>query len=183
MKIFLKLIEEKTVTQVLEIKHLKDKTLTFSHKEKGHHYKVLDIVKSKHPDTRKWYDAVRYKQLESKETFVRSIQSFCENFRIINNIKNKNIMNDYIKTLINVNKEANKNITALESTIQNIKVTTEKDKVNFGNLCIALKGFRMVSEATECLLMNENVLKTEDNEFYVKVDTEVKPNTNQEQQQ
>lgn len=92
-------------------------------------------------------------------------------------------MDEYIKTLINVNKEATKNITALESAIQNITVTTEKDKVNFGNLCIALKGFRMVSEATECLLMNENVLKTEDNEFYVKVETEEKPNNNQEQQQ
>ena len=92
-------------------------------------------------------------------------------------------MNDYIKTLSNVNKEATKNIAALESTIQNITVTTEKDKVNFGNLCIVLKGFRMVSEATECLLINENVLKTEDNEFYVKVETEVKPDNNQEQQQ
>ena len=92
-------------------------------------------------------------------------------------------MNTYIKNLINVNNEANKNIDALESTIQNMNITTEKDKVNFGNLCIALKGFRMVSEATECLLRNENVLKTEDNEFYVKVNTEEKPNTNQEQQQ
>lgn len=92
-------------------------------------------------------------------------------------------MNEYIKTLINANNNATKNITALESTIQNITVTTEKDKVNFGNLCIALKGFRMVSEATECLLINENVLKTRDNEFYVKVDTEVKPDNNQEQQQ
>ncbi len=166
--------------EVLEIKHLKDKTLTFSHIEKGHTYIILDIVKSKYPDIGKWYDAVIYKQLESKETFIRSIKSFCENFRIINNTKNKNIMDDYIKTLINVNKDANKNIAALESTIQNITVTTEKDKVNFGNLCIALKGFRMVSEATECLLVNENVLKTEDNEFYVKVDTEEKPNTNQD---
>ena len=41
----------------------------------------------------------------------------------------------------------------------------------------------MVSEATECLLINENVLKTEDNEFYIKVETEVKPDNNQEQQQ
>ena len=89
-------------------------------------------------------------------------------------------MNDYIKTLINVNKEATKNIAALESTIQNIKVTTEKDKVNFGNLCIALKGFRMISEATECLLINENVLKTENNEFYAKVNTEEKSDNNQE---
>ena len=92
-------------------------------------------------------------------------------------------MNDYIKTLINVNKEATKNIAALESTIQNITVTTEKDKVNFGNLCIVLKGFRMVSEGTECLLRNDNVLKTEDNEFYVKIDTEEKPDANQEQRQ
>ena len=166
--------------EVPEIKTAIEHKLLVTHIEKGHTYIILDIIKAKHPDTGKWYDAVRYKQLESKETFVRSIQSFCENFRIINNIKNKNIMNDYIKTLINVNKDATKNIDALESTIQNIKVTTEKDKVNFGNLCIALKGFRMVSEATECLLRNENVLKTEDNEFYVKVDTEVKPDNNQE---
>lgn len=92
-------------------------------------------------------------------------------------------MNAYIKNLIDVNNEASKNIATLESTIQNMNITTEKDKVNFGNLCIALKGFRMVSEATECLLRNENVLKTEDNEFYVKVNTEEKPYTNQEQQQ
>lgn len=169
--------------EVQEIKTIIENKLLVTHIEKGHTYIILDIIKSKHPDTGEWYDAVRYKQLENKETFIRSIKSFCENFRIINNIKNKNIMNEYIKTLINVNKEATKNIAALESTIQNIKVTTEKDKVNFGNLCIALKGFRMVSEATECLLINENILKTEDNEFYVKVDTEVKPDTNQEQQQ
>ena len=92
-------------------------------------------------------------------------------------------MNEFIKNLISVNKEATKNIVALESVIQNIKVTTEKDKANFGNLCIVLKGFRMVSEGTECLLRNDNVLKTEDNEFYVKIDTEEKPDTNQEQQQ
>lgn len=92
-------------------------------------------------------------------------------------------MNEFIKNLINVNKEATKNIIALESVIQNIKVTTEKDKANFDNLCIVLKGFRMVSEGTECLLRNDNVLKTEDNEFYIKVDIEEKPDTNQEQQQ
>ena len=91
-------------------------------------------------------------------------------------------MNEYIKNLISVNKEATKNIDALESSIQNVKITTEKDKANFGNLCIVLKGFRMVSEGTECLLRNDNVIKTEDNEFYVKVDTEEKPDTNQEQQ-
>ena len=169
--------------EVPEIKTAIEHKLLVTHIEKGHTYIILDIIKSKHPDTGKWYDAVRYQQLESKETFVRSIQSFCENFRIIYNIKNKNTMNDYIKTLINVNKEATKNIVALESTIQNITVTTEKDKVNFGNLCIALKGFRMVSEATECLLVNENVLKTEDNEFYSKIETNENPDNSEQQQQ
>lgn len=169
--------------EVQEIKNIIENKFLVTHIEKGHTYIILDIIKSKHPDTGEWYDAVRYKQLESKETFVRSIQSFCENFRIINNIKNKNIMNDYIKTLINVNKDATKNIEALESTIQNIIVTTEKDKVNFGNLCIALKGFRMVSEATECLLVNENVLKTEDNEFYSKIETNENPDNLEQQQQ
>lgn len=90
-------------------------------------------------------------------------------------------MDEYIKKLINVNKEATENIAALESSIQHLTITTEKDKIDFGNLCIALKGFRMVSEATECLLINENVLKTEDNEFYIKVDTEEKSDNNQEQ--
>ena len=169
--------------EVQEIKTIIENRLLVTHIEKGHTYIVLDIIKSKHPNTGEWYDAVRYKQLESKETFIRSIKSFYENFRIINNIKNKNIMNDYIKTLINVNKDANKNIDALESTIQNITVTTEKDKVNFGNLCIALKGFRMVSEATECLLVNENVLKTEDNEFYSKIETNENPDNSEQQQQ
>ena len=90
-------------------------------------------------------------------------------------------MNEYIKSLINLNKDVTNHIASLESAIQNIKITTEKDKINFGNLCIALRGFRMVSEATECLLINENVLKTKDNEFYIKVDTEEKSDNNQEQ--
>lgn len=89
-------------------------------------------------------------------------------------------MEEYIKNLINVNKEATKNIAALESSIQNLKVTTEKDKANFGNLCIVLKGFHMVSEGTECLLRNENVLKVNETDFYVKVTDEEQP-SNEEQ--
>ena len=89
-------------------------------------------------------------------------------------------MEEYIKNLINVNKEATKNIAALESSIQNLKVTTEKDKANFGNLCIVLKGFRMVSEGTECLLRNENVLKVNETDFYVKV-TDEEQSSNEEQ--
>ena len=70
--------------EVQEIKNIIENKFLVTHIEKGHTYIILDIVKSKHPDTGEWYDAVIYKQLESKETFVRSIQSFCENFRIIN---------------------------------------------------------------------------------------------------
>lgn len=51
-----------------------------THKEKGYHYQVMSIVKSKHKDTGEWYEAVIYRQLESGEFFVRSIESFIENF-------------------------------------------------------------------------------------------------------
>ena len=77
------------VMEVPEIKTAIEHKFLVTHIEKGHTYIILDIIKSKHPDTGKWYDAVIYKQLENKETFVRSIQSFCENFRIIN-INNNN---------------------------------------------------------------------------------------------
>lgn len=159
------------VMEVLEIKHLKDKTLTFSHKEKGHHYKVLDIVKSKHPDTRKWYDSVIYKQIENKTLYVRSVNSFIEDFCIVNNnnFKNKTVMNKYIKNLVEINEQATAAIESLENTINNIEIKTEKDKANFGNLCIVLKGYRMVAEGTECLLRNEEIIKGEDNEFYTNI--------------
>ena len=70
--------------EVQEIKTIIENKLLVTHIEKGHIYKVLDIVKSKHPDTGEWYDAVRYEQFYNNEIFVRSIKSFCENFRIIN---------------------------------------------------------------------------------------------------
>ena len=64
------------VMEVQEIKSIIENKLLVTHIEKGHIYKVLDIVKSKHPDTGDWYDAVRYKQLESKETFVNLIKDY-----------------------------------------------------------------------------------------------------------
>ena len=79
-------------------------------------------------------------------------------------------MNNYIKSLIVDNKIASEKVQALEQTVAAYPIVDEKSKVNFGNLCIALKGFRMVAEATECLLINENVLKDDNGEFYQKVD-------------
>lgn len=81
-----------------------------------------------------------------------------------------------IKEIINVHKFACKNIADLEETVSTVEVENDKDKANFGNLCIALKGFRMIAEATEALLINENVLKGEDGNFYQKVeDTPIVP--------
>lgn len=78
-----------------------------------------------------------------------------------------------IKELIKVNKYACDNISNLEDALQNAEVVDEKSKVNFGNLCVALRGFRMVADATEAILINENVLKGDDGNFYQKVEEEV----------
>lgn len=75
-----------------------------------------------------------------------------------------------IKKLIEVNRHACENIASLEDALQNAEVVDEKSKVNFGNLCVALRGFRMVADATEAILINENVLKGEDGNFYQKVE-------------
>ena len=82
-----------------------------------------------------------------------------------------------IKKIIEVNKEACDNIQPLESAISLAEIKSEKDKANFGNLCVALRGFRMVADATEALLINENVLKGEDGNFYQKVEDDIVPPT------
>lgn len=82
-----------------------------------------------------------------------------------------------IKAIIKVNKFACNNIASLEETIKEVEVKDDKDKANFGNLCVALRGFRMVADATEALLINENVLKGEDGSFYKKVEENVVPPT------
>lgn len=80
-----------------------------------------------------------------------------------------------IKVVIDVNKLACDNIASLEEAIRTCEIKNDKDKANFGNLCVALRGFRMVADATEALLINENVLKGEDGNFYKKVEDSVTP--------
>ena len=80
-----------------------------------------------------------------------------------------------VKKVIEVNKLACDNIKALEDAVEVADIKSEKDKANFGNLCVALRGFRMVADATEALLINENVLKGEDGNFYQKVEDDVVP--------
>ena len=81
-------------------------------------------------------------------------------------------MNDYIKTLIEANKDAVDNVTILENVIKDYPVTDEKSKTNFGNLCILLNGYRNVAKATDCLLINEHVLKDNEGNYYQKIEEE-----------
>lgn len=81
-------------------------------------------------------------------------------------------MTEYIKALIDANKDAVENIAVLEDTIEAYPITDEKSKTNFGNLCILLNGYRNVAKATDCLLINENVLKDEKGNYYQKIDDE-----------
>ncbi len=77
-----------------------------------------------------------------------------------------------LKNLIAVNKDAVGSIANLETDVQKFKIKSEKDKANFGNLCVMFRGFRMVADATEAMLINENVLRGKNGEFYAKVDLE-----------
>ena len=65
---------------------------------------------------------------------------------------------EFIKTLIGINKEASDSIVALESDIQAMKIKNDKDKANFGNLCVMLRGYRMVADASEAMLINRYML-------------------------
>lgn len=89
-----------------------------------------------------------------------------------NNILIRRIMNEYIKTLIEANKDAVSNIAILEATVKDYPITDEKSKTNFGNLCILLNGYRNVAKATDCLLINENVLKDAEGNYYQKIEEE-----------
>ena len=81
-------------------------------------------------------------------------------------------MNEYVKTLIETNKDAVESIATLEDTIEVYPVTDEKSKTNFGNLCILLNGYRNIAKATECLLINENILKDISGNYYQKIEDE-----------
>lgn len=78
----------------------------------------------------------------------------------------------YVKDIIAINNNANENIAQLEALISNIKIENDKDKANFGNVCVALLGFRIVADATEAMLVNENVLQDEKGDFYQKIEDE-----------
>ena len=75
----------------------------------------------------------------------------------------------FIKNLIDINNDANASIVALEYDAKAIEIKNDKDKANFGNMCVMLRGYRMVADASEAMLVNENVLKGDDG-FYQKIE-------------
>ena len=81
---------------------------------------------------------------------------------------------DYRNFIINQHNNAVRNINDLEKTCANCKITDDKSKAQFGNFCITLKGYRLIADATEAILMNEDILKGEDGCFYEKVENTVR---------
>lgn len=79
---------------------------------------------------------------------------------------------EFIRNLIDINKDANTSIANLEVDAQLIKIENDKDKANFGNICVMLRGYRMVADASEAMLINENVLKDDNGNFYQKIEDE-----------
>ena len=77
---------------------------------------------------------------------------------------------EFIKNLISINNDANASIVNLEADAKAIKIENDKDKANFGNICVMLRGYRMVADASEAMLINENVLKGDDGDFYHKIE-------------
>lgn len=73
-----------------------------------------------------------------------------------------------IPNLVRINKDANHNIALLEEMLLSFKINSDKDRANFSNITIALHGYRMISNASECILINEDVLKDEEGNFYIK---------------
>ena len=86
---------------------------------------------------------------------------------------------EFIKNLITINKDSNASIVNIEADIQAFKISNDKDKANFGNLCVMLRGYRMVADATEAMLINENVLRSDDGEFYQKIEDDIVPPSTQ----
>ena len=62
----------------------------------------------------------------------------------------------------------------IKDDAQFIKIENDKDKANFGNICVMLRGYRMIADASEAMLINENVLKGNDG-FYQKIEDEENP--------
>lgn len=89
---------------------------------------------------------------------------------------------EFIKNLISINEDATESIINLERDVKNIKIENDKDKANFGNLCVMLRGYRMVADASEAMLVNENVLRGNDG-FYQKIEDNEEEETSENKEE
>lgn len=55
----------------------------YTHIEKGDVYEVCNITKMKHPETGEWLDCVIYISTTTQKQWVRSLESFKENFKLV----------------------------------------------------------------------------------------------------
>lgn len=74
-----------------------------------------------------------------------------------------------IATLIKENRNARETITSLEMTVREL-TNSEVKNIDFANVCIALKGYRIVEEATAAILINAGVLISGDSRYYSEID-------------
>ena len=89
-------------------------------------------------------------------------------------------MNNYIKNLISINKTSVETTASLEEVIAKYQIKDDKDKANFGNLCLILKANRIIADATEAMLINDDVLKDDDGNFYQKIEETLDENPKDE---
>ena len=77
------------------------------------------------------------------------------------------------KDIIEANKAATRIVADLEKVIQDFEFNNTdslKAKAEFGNFIVMLKGARLVKEATEALLQNNDILISPAGEYFQKVD-------------
>lgn len=85
-------------------------------------------------------------------------------------------MDKMVKNIVKEIKEVSAKRNNLEDLLVNYShVETndhEKDLTNFGNLSIAVHGYKMVETALKCIILNEGYVEGTDGEFYEKINVD-----------
>ena len=85
-------------------------------------------------------------------------------------------MDKMVKNIIKEIKEVSAKRSNLEDLLVNYShVETDdhdKDLTNFGNLSIAVHGYKMVETALKCIVLNEGYVEGSDGEFYEKINVD-----------
>ena len=85
-------------------------------------------------------------------------------------------MDKMVKNIVKEIKEVSAKRNNLEDLLVNYShVETndhEKNLTNFGNLSIAVHGYKMVETALRCIVLNEGYIEDNNGEFYEKIDVD-----------